>query len=233
MSDGKLTGKQKLFVAEYLVDLNATQAAIRAGYSPASAYNAGYRNLVNPEVQAAIAEAQSPRLARLDMDANDVLHELARIARSNVLDYMQIGAEGEPIVDFSRLDRDKASALSEVTVEDFTVGRGADKRDVRRIKFRLHDKLAALDKLAKHYGLLRERMSLENADGSALAPKHDPRQVARAIVAILQGAGADSIKHAVAGTRTQNEDSQQGSERRMRCPVYLVVGVASLNLPRL
>lgn len=181
-----------MFVVEYLVDLNATQAAIRAGYSPGGARDAGYRNLMNRQIRAAIAEEQRPRLERLDMDAADVLHELARIARSNVLDYMKIGAQGEPIVDFGGLDRDNASALSEVTVEDFAIGRGADKRDVRRIKFRLHDKLSALDKLAKHYGLLRERMSLENPDGTALTPKHDPRQVARAVVAILQGAGADA-----------------------------------------
>jgi phage terminase small subunit len=189
---GKMTGKQRMFVSEYLVDLNATQAAIRAGYSPGGAEKSGNRNLRHPGIRAAIAEEQRPRLERLDMDAADVLHELARIARSNVLDYMRLGAEGEPIVDFSGLDRDRASALSEVTVEDFAIGRGADKRDVRRIKFRLHDKLSALDKLAKHYGLLRERMSLENPDGSALEPKHDPRQVARAVVAILQGAGADA-----------------------------------------
>lgn len=205
-SSGKLTGKQNLFVAEYLVDLNATQAAIRAGYSEGSAYNAGYRNLNNPEIRAAIAQAQAPHLERLDMDAEEVLRELAKIARSNVLDYMKIGAEGEPIVDFSRLDRDKASALSEVTVEDFATGRGADKRDVRRIKFRLHDKLAALDKLAKHYGLLKERMSLKNSDGSPLAPKHDPRQVARAIVAILQDAGAEDI-----GSAETNKNAGKGA----------------------
>lgn len=65
MAEGKLTGKQSLFVAEYLVDLNATQAAIRAGYSSDSARHVGYRNLSNPDICAAIAGCQSPRLARL------------------------------------------------------------------------------------------------------------------------------------------------------------------------
>lgn len=184
----KLTGKQRLFVAEYLVDLNATRAAIRAGYVERSASNAGHRNLRKPKIQAAIAEAQAPRLTRLDMDAAAVLAELARIARANVLDYMRIGEDGEPVVDFSRLDRDKAAALSEVTIDDFTGARGTNKREIRRIKFRVHDKLAALDKLARHFGVLRERLSLENPEGANIAPQHDTRQVARAVVAILESA---------------------------------------------
>lgn len=196
MAESRLTGKQKMFVAEYLVDLNATRAAIRAGYSPNGADRTGFRNLQKPQIRAAIAEAQTPRLTKLDMDAEEVLIELARIARANLLDYMRINEAGEPIVDFSRLDRDKAAALSEVVVEEFPSARGAGKREVRRIKFRLHDKLSALDKLAKHFGLMRERVSLENADGSAVRPKHDPRQVARAVVAILEQASEGKVPEA-------------------------------------
>ena len=188
MAERKLTAKQKLFVAEYLADPSATRAAIRAGYSPRTARVIGYVNLQKPVIQAAIIKAQAPRLRRLDMAAEDVLIELARIAGANVLDYMRIDADGAPIVDFAGLDRESAAAISEITVEEVGQGRGVEKREVRRIKFRLHDKLAALDKLAKHFGLLRERMSLENPDGSSLQPRHDPRQVARAVIAILERA---------------------------------------------
>ena len=153
MADRRLTGKQRLFVAEYLGDLNATQAAIRAGYSRTSARTAGWRNLRRPEVQAAIAEAQAPRLAQLAIEAETLLAELARIAQANVLDYMRIGEGGEPIVDFSRLDRASAAALSEIVVEDFPNARGAGKREVRKVRFRLHDKLAALRVLAKLFGV--------------------------------------------------------------------------------
>lgn len=187
-----LTEKQKIFIAEYLVDLNATQAAIRAGYSPRSARTIASRNLARPAIAAAIAEAQAKRLAALEMSAEAVLRELSAIARANIFDYMRLGPDGEPIVDFSGLDRERAAALSEVTVEDFTEGRGENKRDVRRVKFRMHDKLAALDRLAKHYGLLRERVSHENPDGAALQPCHDTRQVARAVLALLrEGASSE------------------------------------------
>jgi hypothetical protein len=101
---------------------------------------------------------------------------------------MRIGAEGEPIVDFSQLDRATAAALSEVLVEDFTHARGTGKREVRRIRFRLHDKLAALRELAKHFGLAREQGGLETSDDAGRAPRHDTRQVARAVVAILESA---------------------------------------------
>jgi phage terminase small subunit len=188
MAERSLTGKQTLFVAEYLADLNATQAAIRAGYSPARAGTTGWRNLQNPKIRTAIAEAQAPRLAKLEMDAEAVLAELARIAQANLLDYMRIGEEGEPIVDFSRLDRNRAAALSEVVVEDFPQARGAGKREVRRIRFRLHDKLAALRELARHFGLAREHVGRESAVGPKPVPQHETRQVARAVIAILETA---------------------------------------------
>jgi len=162
----ELTRKQALFVAEYLVDLNAGRAAVRAGYSRGDARNAGYRLLKRPKIQAAIAAAEAPRLARLKLDADTVLAELARIARANVLDYIRFGDDGAPVVDLSQLDRDRAAALSEVTIEEFTA-RSAGRPTVRRTRFRMHDKLSALDKLARHFGLLRE---------SARTP---PRQQAR------------------------------------------------------
>jgi phage terminase small subunit len=184
--DRRLSEKEKTFVAEYLVDLNASQAAIRAGYDPKWAARTAYKIRRRPRVATAIAEAQGERLAALNMKAEEVLRELSAIARANVLDYMRLGPDGEPIVDFSGLEREKAASLSEVTVEDFAEGRGANKRDVRRVKFRMHDKIAALDRLAKYHGLLRERVARENSDGSAIEPNHDPRQVARAVLALLR-----------------------------------------------
>jgi phage terminase small subunit len=188
MAERPLTGKQTQFVAEYLTDFNATQAAIRAGYASGSAGKSGWRNLQRDNVRAAIAEAQAPRLAKLDMDAEAVLAELARIARANVLDYMRIGEDGTPVIDFSKLDRGTAAAMSEVVVEDFQRARGAGKREVRRIRFRLHDKLAALRELARLFGLAREHVGRENEDIPEPVPQHDTRQVARAVIAILESA---------------------------------------------
>jgi phage terminase small subunit len=205
MSDG-LSKKQELFVSEYLVDLNATQAAIRAGYSRRDARNAGYRNLRQPQVKAAIDKAQAPRLAKLALDADTVLTELTRIARANLLDYMRFDEDGAPIVDLSQLDRETAAPLSEVVVEEFLAARPG-RPAVRRVRFRLHDKLAALDKLARHFGLLRERVGADNPDGVEAGPQYNPRQVARAVVAIL---GEAAIAEAEVKGATGDNDGAFG-----------------------
>src|SRR3954466_9694923 len=75
-----LNDRQARFVAEYLVDLNATQAAIRAGYSPASARTQAADLLTNPNISAAIAEAQAARSRRTEVTADRVVLELARVA---------------------------------------------------------------------------------------------------------------------------------------------------------
>lgn len=66
-----LSAKQRLFVSEYLIDLNATQAAIRAGYSEKTAYSQGQRLLKHVEVQAAIEAAKTERLERTEINAED------------------------------------------------------------------------------------------------------------------------------------------------------------------
>ena len=88
-----LTAKQQRFVAEYLVDLNATQAAIRAGYSAKRADAIGYENLRKPEVAAAVSEAMKARSERTGIDADWVLKRLARDATADLADlYAENGA---------------------------------------------------------------------------------------------------------------------------------------------
>jgi phage terminase small subunit len=87
-----------------------------------------------------------------------VLRELALIGFANMADYMRAGPDGDPYLDFSALTRDQAGALSEVTVEDFKEGRGENARDVRRVKFKLADKRAALVDLGKHLKLFTDRV---------------------------------------------------------------------------
>lgn len=72
-----LTPKQKLFVDEYLVDLNATQAAIRAGYSEKTAYSIGNENLMKPEIAKAIQNAQQKRQERTEITQDCVVQEIA------------------------------------------------------------------------------------------------------------------------------------------------------------
>jgi len=83
--------------------------------------------------------------------------ELGRIGFANMMDYMRIGPSGDPVLDFSNLTREQAAALTEVTVDDYIDGRGKDARDVRKVKFKLGDKRAALMDIAKLFGWIVER----------------------------------------------------------------------------
>ena len=85
-----MTKKQKLFVEEYLIDLNATQAAIRAGYSPDTAGSIGGENLKKPEISAAIAKAMAERSRRTGINQDRILQEIAKLALVNIDDVVDL-----------------------------------------------------------------------------------------------------------------------------------------------
>lgn len=167
----KLTPKQQKFIAEYLIDLNATQAAIRAGYSKKTANRIASETLSKPLVAAEVAFRQAKRADKLEITAEAVVAELAKLGFCNMQDYMRAGANGDPYLDFSALTRDQAAALSEVTVDDYVEGRGEDAREVKRVKFKLADKRAALVDLGRHLGLFKERVELTGKDGGPIETK--------------------------------------------------------------
>ena len=148
-----LTDKQQAFVEEYLIDLNATQAAIRAGYSEKTAQQIGSENLSKPVIQEAIREKQQERSERTQITADKVLKELALLGFANMEDYIRVTGEGDPFIDLSDLTREQAAAISEVAVDDYTEGRGEDARDVRKVRLKFHDKRGALVDIGKHLGM--------------------------------------------------------------------------------
>lgn len=161
----KLTSKQERFCREYVIDLNGTQAAIRAGYSEDSARAIACENLTKPDIAARVAELMKERADKTDITAEKVLRELALLGFANMQDYMRGGGDGDPYLDFSQLTREQAAALQEVTVEDYTEGRGEDSRSVKRVKFKLADKRAALFDIGKHLGMFIDRKRVEGPDG--------------------------------------------------------------------
>jgi phage terminase small subunit len=116
------------------------------------------RLLRNAAFSARIAELAEKSAQGAVMAAREVLEELSKLGRANMLDYMRVGVDGDPVLDFGRLTRDQAAALVEVTVEHFQKGRGKNARDVRRVKFKLANKNEALELLGKHHKLFVERV---------------------------------------------------------------------------
>lgn len=163
-----LTPKQGLFVAEYLANgLNAKQAAISAGYSERSAEVEGCRLLGNAKVAAELKRKQGPRLKKLEITAERVLQELALMGFSNMLDYMAVNPEGGADIDLSKLTREQAAAIQEITV-DMTGGSGDGERKlVPRMKFKLANKKDSLELLGKHLKLFVDRMEVSGSIGLA------------------------------------------------------------------
>lgn len=161
----KLNPKQARFVAEYLVDSNATQAAIRAGYSAKTAYSQGQRLLKNVEISAAVADKASKHLAKLDKTADDVLAEISKLAFANMQDYIRVTNEGEAFVDFSSLTREQAAAIQEIRVDETAGGIGDGRRErVQRTTFKLSDKGLNLERLGRYFKLFTDKVEVGGLD---------------------------------------------------------------------
>ena len=159
-TEAPFTGRQLAFIREYMVDLNAAEAARRAGYSSVSAERIAYALVhEHPAVGEAIAAAKARRAEGKRVTADRVMEELGRMAFSNIRDYVAWGPEGMRLRDAALLDEAETAAVADIEPN----GDGA----VKRLK--LYDKLAALNALAKHLGMTGAKRALgtphDNRDG--------------------------------------------------------------------
>lgn len=152
MAKQKLTEKQKRFVQEYLVDLNATAAAKRAGYSPKTASEQGARLLVNVKVQEAIQKAMEKRQNRVEITQDRVLQELAAIAFAKGTDYAEIVSGVVVPHDTGDMSEIQKSAI--VSIKQTKDG----------VEIRLAGKLKALELLGKHLGVFSNGAAIQLED---------------------------------------------------------------------
>lgn len=185
-AEKKLTPKQQRFVEEYLIDLNATQAAVRAGYSEKTAYSIGEENLKKPVIAKEIERALNERSKRTEITADMVLAELARIGFSNMAHYAKWNPDGVTLTDSDNLTDDAARCVAEVS-QTVTAEGGT-------VKFKLHDKVSALEKLGRHLGMFTEKVEVTGKDGG-------PLELTDAKAALLRGVISNS-----AGGRTDKAD---------------------------
>lgn len=152
----QLVEKEARFVEEYLVDLNAAAAAARAGYSERSAAQIGWDLLQRPRVQESLREAMAARARRTEITADRVLLELARVAFADVRSVAQVTKHGVRAVPTEEWPEDDALAVAEV---------GDTKHGVR---VKMHSKLSALDKIARHLGLFSDRLEVTGRNGGPI-----------------------------------------------------------------
>ena len=147
----KLTKKQQCFVEEYLIDLNATQAAIRAGYSTKSAKDIGAQNLAKLNIRARVDEMLAERSRRTGVNADRVVRELARLAFINASDVIDM--QSATVRDDA--EEDDTAAIQSVKVKTIT----GDVESVER-EIKLADKVKALELLGKHLGMYTDKLQV-------------------------------------------------------------------------
>lgn len=145
-----LSDKQELFCREYLLDLNATQACIRAGYSKKTACEQGSQHLSKLNIQARIQQLMKNRSDRTEITSDKVLNELAKIAFSNIQDFTD---NTNGVVNINGLEPNVTAAVSSIEVMSSSVG---EESSIKISKLKLHDKLRALEQIGKHLGMFEK-----------------------------------------------------------------------------
>ena len=155
----KLHPMMQRFVIEYPKDLNGKRAAERAGYSPKTAYSQAGRLLKRVDVQAAIQAEQAARAKRLEITADAVVREFAILGFADMRNYLRFDNKGQVYLDWANMPETATKAIAEITQEEYVEGKDEDARVIRKTKFKLHDKVRALENLAKHLGLFPKEPS--------------------------------------------------------------------------
>jgi phage terminase small subunit len=139
------------------------RAAIDAGYAEKTARRACTirkqleidARVSELNARAALIEGRALAAAqeKYDVTTERVIGELARIGFANMQDYLSIDANGDPHLDYARITRDQASAIQEITIDEYKEGRGPKAKPVKRIRIKLAEKRPALEALGRHLGL--------------------------------------------------------------------------------
>jgi phage terminase small subunit len=159
----ELRPKQKRFVEEYLIDLNATAAARRAGYKQPN--KQGPRLLVNVGISEAIQARIKLRSEKTGLTVDRIWEEWRRAALSNIADVMDFTGVDPKLKPANEISEDALRAIASMKVRRYVEGHGEDARTVEVTEFKLVDKLAALQAAAKALGMFKDRVEITGAKG--------------------------------------------------------------------
>ena len=160
MMADELNEKQKRFAKEYVKDFNGKQAAIRAGYSEVSSSSTASELLTYPKVQAAIQKEIQKRNKRIEVTQDRVVEELAKIGFSDIKDVVEWDGDSTRIKDSSEVDGTIIAEITDIEtfIKSIPGGKGKEPKQMlnRTKKVKLHDKMKALELLARHMGMLKD-----------------------------------------------------------------------------
>lgn len=175
----ELNQRQEMFCREYIKDLNGTQAAIRAGYSPRTADRMAYELLKKPEIQAFVLQSKAERVEEVKVDANYVLKRLIEIDEMDVADILDDGGDFLPIRKWPKVWRTTLSGL------DIAIINSGDTETILK-KIKWPDKVKNLELLGKHIGVgaFSEKVDHTSSDGSMSPAKPTRAEILEAQKAI-------------------------------------------------
>lgn len=159
-----LTPKQALFVKEYIIDFNAIQAAIKAGYSKKTARSIGAENLTKPVIQVAIQKEIEKREVRTERTADEVLDLLWRMIEYSLEDYFDISKDGEITAKrFDELPAGAAKLINGIKYKKQSLKKGDNDNEflsISDIEYKMPNKDKMIELLMKHHGMLIERKEI-------------------------------------------------------------------------
>jgi phage terminase small subunit len=156
--------RYRIFARHFVLLLDASKAAVEAGYSPNGAKQTGHKLLQKPAVQREIEKLRARQERRLDRKLDHVLDEIDKLAFANVADFSGLLGAKDPVEYLRTMDPEEAAAIEGLTIDERTDEKGQKRR---RIKIKLHDKRAALMDLGRHRGMRLGRMQVEQLSPAA------------------------------------------------------------------
>lgn len=155
--------RHERFAQELARGSSLLDAYARAGYGRHGTAAGLLR--ANRTVEARYLELMQAAARQTEVTAASVINELAKLAFANISDFIRVDEAGIPQPDFTRMTREQAAAVVEITVNEFESGRSAEGRAMRRMRFKLADKRAALADLGKMLGLFRQHVEVTGRGG--------------------------------------------------------------------
>lgn len=194
----KLTPKRALFVIEYLVDFNATQAAIRAGYSKKTAGQIGEEILKKPEIKSAIATAMGDRMKRIEIDATWLLKRLVEEAEADIADLYYENGSLKPVHEWPKIWRQ--GLVSGVDVQqEYAYEEGNKVPDGVVTKLKLADRAKRLEMLGKHIDISAFATNVRHVDKDGedidFAAEGNEKELARRVAFLLTNGAKEATTH--------------------------------------
>lgn len=146
--EDELSEKHEMFCREYIIDFNASQAAIRAGYLPTNAGQTGHALLNNPKITDRIQQLKRDRIARLQITGDRVVRELARIAFADITQITSFDNNGLRVKTSEEISQDHTAAIASLAQMSGKEGKS--------VKVKMHSKEKALELLGRHLGIFKD-----------------------------------------------------------------------------